>query len=533
MLLLVAGALAQDRSPGERIDEAVALQLDAQGIQALTSLVDELAPETVEVDDTSDSQGGYCINYEYSLSEMWVDISVDELSLTPAQGQLDLSAAMTVAVNDASDPFQLYVEALCQGNDCPGYIDPFPVELSSAVTFQVVEDSLGEPYVDVSVGPFTLDNGLASEHIQLDCSLDTLEDVLNIFGLSIYELIIGALEDELTGQLDDLRAELELQLEEALAAASVSEQLDLAGATLDLELAPADVQIDPEGLALVLSGVAKAPAQDCVAAYDPQFSTGTASTLPGSDAVGEHHAALLLADDFGNQLLYAAWRGGALCQSLGPDDGLPLDSSVLDTLSGGVLSEALPPDAAPVFIQVKPRSAPVLDLESGHDASVRIEQLGVDLYTEIDDRMARALPLELSTRVDLNLDFDETTGQLATELDLQEELLIEVPFADLAPGHEEELAASVSAALPTLLDAALGGLLSELSFGMPGFGGLGVTALQAQGIEGQWLALQLDLGTTQYEPSDCEDGCSGGCSGAGMAAGWLGLVGLVLLRRRP
>ncbi len=532
LLVIVASALAQDRSPGERIDPAVSLKLGVDGIQQLSGLVDGLAPESVEVAPTSDEQGAYCFSYAYELSEMWVDIAIDDLQLSPAQDRLDLTAEMTIAVNDAADPFALYIEALCQGTNCPGYVDPFPVGLSSSVTFEVAEDSLGEPWVDVTVAPFALDNGLASEHIHLDCSLGTLEDVLNIFGLSIYELIIGALEDQLNAQLDDLRVELEAQLEDALSAASLSQELDLAGAVLSLELQPSAVEIDPEGLNLILAGVASAPAQECVVAWDPELSVGTSSALPGAEALGDHDAALVVADDFANQLLYAAWRGGALCQSLGPADGLPLDSGVLDSLTGGVLTDILPEEPAPVFIELRPRLAPVMNLSTDHDAAVDLHELGLDLYTEIDDRMARALPLRLQTRVDIDLDFDPTTGQLETQLGLQDELVIQLPFADLAPGHEEELASSVSAALPTLLDAALGGLLSGLSFGMPGFGGVGVTDMGTSQPSGEWLALQVDLGTPAYEPASCEDGCSGGCSGTGLAGGWLGMLALVLLRRR-
>ncbi len=530
MTLLLSAALAQIPA-GTTIDEAVAVQITPSGFDNAAALLPSLAPELTEVDATSDEDGWGCFNYAYSISNMWVGVEIGDTRIIPGSGVLDVEVDLTVNVNDASDPFDLYFELFCGGNDCPGYIEPFPVTVLTTVGLEVVEVD-GERVLDATIGDITYANGLNNSHIQLDCALQDLEDLLQIFGLSFYDLIIGLVEGELDEQIVELRDELEATLEETFSELSIEEEIEVEDAVLALAVQPYDVEITPDGLTLVMSASAASEPSECIEAYDEGGSLSTEGAWP-SPATVNADAGIQLSDDFTNQLLYAAWRGGLLCQTV-DEDLFPLDTDILGLLTGGVFDDLWPGDEVfPAWIETRPKKTLLADFTGDHDIDMAVRQLEINFYSEVDGRTARVVGLDTDLDPGANLVFDDTKGQIDVELDIgSDEMRASTSFNEFAPGRSAEIEEGFVGSIGSILDAALGAALPELSFGVPAIEGIGLTSLGSAGTE-QWLTLEAGVGEVPYEASSCDDGCSGGCASGAPGAGLFALLGLaVSLRRR-
>jgi MYXO-CTERM domain-containing protein len=314
-----------------------------------------------------------------------------------------------------------------------------------------------------------------------------------------------------------------------------------------VELFPAAVDISPEGVRLQMNGGLEAPAAACIAEFDTGGSPRTDGARPGiGDAPAgvdtPYHLGLSLSDDFTNQALYAAWRGGILCQDLGSAAGISLDTSILNLLTGDAFAEVFP-ESRPIGLRTRPRAAPTSAFGAGHDLDIQLNQLDVEFFAELDGRTVRALSVGLDGTVGADLAFDGSTGALEVLLDLNaDNLTPSVSYNELVPAANDTIVASFGAAFGNLLDSVIGGLLPELAFTLPAFNGIGLQDLQLAGT-GEWMGGYAFVGPVGYGSPDggcgsdggCGGGCSGGCSVGGTPMphpAMFALGALVLLRRR-
>ena len=219
-----------------------------------------------------------------------------------------------------------------------------------------------------------------------------------------------------------------------------------------------------------------------------------------------------------------------LCQTISEGGGLTLDTSILAALTGGVY-EPLFPDAEPMTLSIRPHVPPTLATDSAIPA-VDLERFGMDMVAEVDDRMARVVGIEMDALVEIPMNFDENTGELAVEVGIDEEtMVVQVVHNELMPGTDDEVATAFVDGIGPFLDVAIGALAGSLSFNMPAIEGIGVTALSA-GFHEDWLAIGVDLGEPLYEPVGCDEGCGGGCSTGGGLAGLAAMLAMGAVRRR-
>ena len=549
-------AQAQDLvPPGTTLEDAAAVQLSEEGLANLGANLGVLIPSPVPVDDITQSGGVTCANFDLLITNMLVDVEVSGASLVPlasnsdARADLQLQIDLLVAINDATNKFGLdYAFDFCltsPDGSCPGYIEPFPVTVRGPVSILVVDDGsgTGETTLDVQIGDLEVVNGLQGEDIKLDCGIGTLESLLNRVGLSFFDLIINALDPVLQGLIQDQVGDLEAQLSEALAAASVDQVIDLQGIALRLRLYPGSATSTPAGLQLGLDGFTEGtPDSTCV----PLVPSGSAFTdseaLPDLAQLGTTDAALQLSDDFANQALFEIWKGGLLCLELGEgaesslDIGLPLNSSLLGLIGGDEFS-ALFPEDGPLLIRTNPVKPPEVNYDGANDVVLEIRDLGLDMYAELDFRMARPLGMTIEADAGIDVLFDNSTGVAAIDLALgPDEVRPEATMVEVAPSAKETVEQNFQGLLDSLLDTLLGSALEGLSFGLPSLDGFGITELDLGGSAGgEWLTGAAELGVVSYPSGGCDEGCSGGtdsgCSTGG-AAPWLLMVVVPLLRRR-
>ena len=516
---LIAVAQAQQTWPADAvIEDAAAVQITDDGLDAITALIPALLPSEITVDTVADEGGWWCVNYGYELSNIWVGIEVSGADITPGNGVLDVTADLMVQVNDASDPFNIWYEIACIDSDCPGHIEPFPVALDTTVALNVVTGDTGIPELDATIGDITVDYADIGSSIDLDCWIGDINEVLEWFGLNLYDLLLGLVGGALDDAIADFGPELESTIEEAFAEATVEEEIDVNGAVVDLLLYPNDVEISPDGIELAMSGrvSAREPSQ-CIAGTDPGGSPRTDSPIPSIYSLPPGtHAGVLLSDDFTNQVMYGFYRGGLLCFDLSGSDPLPINSGLLQLIAGDVFDELFP-ETAPMVISTQPNASPQAYFNGSSDIDLIVDDLDLHFYAEVDGRMARVVTLGLDIDAGANLVFDAQTGAMEVELLLtSDNVTADVVHNELVTGSDEQIEANFAGAFDTILETVLGGLLSDLAFDLPTFEGIGLTSLsvQAAGQEGDWMGVSAGIGETPYVGADCND-CSGGDSGCG------------------
>lgn len=557
VLLLAAPLAFAELSPGEEISPAAFIDLTTDGLDAAGEIVPALLPSTFDVPDIETDEidrnwyGDY--GYYYSVTNVWIGIGIDDVNIEPGSGVLNLTADGEVWANTSSDQGNVYLEACVVGcfdaADCGLYVDPFPVDISTSIALEVVDDGTTDPYLDATVGSIYLTLDWSNDDVHLDCWIGTVDEILDYIGLSPVDYVLGMAEDMVADELDSLRADLEATIEDAFSSAFISEELDLNGVPLTLELAPSDIEITSEGLRLTTKGSASAPMHDCIAEYGITGSLETTTADPSITDIPaaltfDPHAGLLLSDEFLNQLTFAAWYGGVLCYEV-DESVMPisLDTTLLTLMSDEIYGDLFP-EAVPMQIITRPAKPPTIDPAGTHDVEIEIEELGIDFYGELDDRMVLVLGVDLATDVGVDLDFDDSTGALNAAIDFDTSAIdTTVRHNEFAPGEDDTL----SAAFGNLLDAVVGPLIGDMlggfSFDLPAFSGMGLTGLETEpaGAGEDWLGVYATLGEVTYgsDSSGClgdggDSGCDSGCSagaGPGMAFWFFPLL-LGALRRR-
>lgn len=551
LLPLYSLALAEDWPPGATIDPAATADITADGFDALAGLIPALLPESIPVGDIEDSREGWtCFDsYEYSVTNLQVLVEVADAKITPQNGVLDLDITLDVALNSESDPFYLYTYAICIGDTCNGRVDSFPVNIHTTIALEVIDDGSGGKVLDATIGEIVPTYPELGDYIHLDdCAIGTLNDVMDFFGLNLYDLILGLVGDQLTSAIADFGPTIEETIEDAFASASIEQDIEVNGAMLHVQLQPSDVEITPAGARVFMAGAMSGAAADCVAAYDPGGSPKTLSDPPaiGNAPTGidpDFHIDLSVSDDFANEALYALWRGGLLCYTLDENGPVSLDTSILNSLSEDAFLDVFP-EGQPMTIVTRPMSAPVVNYSGSHDLDIDIKKLGVDFYANLDGRDARIVGLDLDAPAGVDLDLDGTTGELGIIVDIDaSKVTPTVSYNEIAAAANATIEEKFSGLFQTILDTLVGSLLDSLAFALPSFNGIGLERLEvsAAGSQGDWLGLFAWVGNVTYGADGGCGGCGGdssSCSGGGCSTspaapfGLATLLAFVLSRRR-
>lgn len=551
LLPLLSLAHAEDWPPGATIDPAATADITADGFDAVAQLIPALLPDSIPVGDIGDSRDGWtCLDsYEYSVTNLKVNLEVADAQITPQNGVLDLDITLNVSLNDSSDPFYLYTYAVCIGDTCDGNVDAFPVNIHTTIALEVVDDGMGGKRLDATIGELKPEYPDLGDYIHLEsCAIGTINDVMDFFGLNLYDLILGLVGGQLDSAIADFGPTIEETIEDAFASANIEQDIDVNGATLHVQLQPSDVEITPAGARVYMAGAMSGTASPCVAAYDPGGSPKTLSDPPEigdapSGIDGDYHVDLSISDDFANEALYALWRGGLLCYTLDENGPVSLDTSILNTLSGDAFVDIFP-EGKPMTIVTRPMAAPVVNYSGSHDLDVAIKQLGVDFYANLDGRDARIVGLDLDAPAGVDLDLNGTTGDLGIIVDIDPtKVTPSVSYNELAAEANDTIKDKFAGLFQTILDTLVGSLLDSLSFALPSFNGIGLERLEVSAAGGQsdWLGLFAWVGEVTYGADGGCGGCggdSGSCSGGGCASspaapfGWATLLAFVLSRRR-
>jgi hypothetical protein len=572
-LLLLAAPIADAAvyAGDTPIEGAVHIDITPEGFNALGDVVPLLAPSDLPVDGISDGYDGlfgqcWLGGYSFEVDGLLIGLEFDDVSITPNVGYLDAEIRLYVNVNDEAIPFYLGTMLECIESSCDAWVDPFEVNVFTTIALEIIDDAEGNPQLDATIGELDFDYELTGDDVTIeDCAIGTVLDVFDFIGIDLIDLILPTVSGALDGAVGDLAPTLEETIETAFAAAVIEQELELQGKSVLLAIQPGDVQIVPDGMRLSMDGFTDVETPDaCIADYDDgTFNAVDTEPPPLGAAPSEieagHAANVLLADEFGNQLLYSVWKTGLLCYTIDDELGFPIDTAILGLLAGEAF-KPLFPDAKPMIIETRPQAAPTLAFAGDNDMNVLVKGLGLDFMAELDHRMARVLAMDLEVDAGVDLAFDETSGGLGIEIDLGTDAIdATVSENDFAPEASANIEESFGSVFNGLVSGILGDALGDLNFSIPGFSGIGLTAMSIApaGDERDWLGGYTWLGEVSYASTGCAEdgslacgdteggGCTdaegGGCSGGGCTAAprsqrrWLWLLfpaTLIVLRRR-
>lgn len=555
-LLSVAHA---DLPAGARIDQAVVVDITDDGFDAISQALPAFVPDSIDVPDIVQS-GRALYDWDLTISGMDARVAVQSAAIRPGDGNLDILARLTLALNDSSQPARVrfvYRAPWWLGGpwtltDCNFYLRPVTVDLATRAWVSAEPTSSGRREIRVTVGTVDWSWSLRGSDLRVsNCFLGTIDEILDIIGVSLFDLVTGPLRDIVNDQIQELVRDLGPELEDALNSFRIDERFDINGAEIAVQLDPTDVEVIPAGLRLVLGGSVSADEHPCIAANNIQTSRSTASPVPGirelPAGIDPHDIGILADDDFVNQALFAVYRAGALCLDLeGAQAGLPLDTSLLGILAPGSFDDLFA-ETRPLRLELRPLRPPTGAAGGGHDLTVQVRDLQLDVYGELDGRMAALLGIDLEIDAGVDLRFDGSTGSLNADVALSGDNLRATGRPNqIVPGAEVEAAARIGNLFDVIAGPLLGGALSGLGFDLPAFSGFGLQRLQiaAAGPAGDWVGAYAAAGTVPYGSAGCGDGgCDGGSDGCAqgcspLAAGGRGLALVViplivaLLRRR-
>lgn len=527
LYLAATPALAADKiPPGERVEEALSLQVTQEGLDQLEQVVEDLVPTLIPADALAIPD----INVDVAVAQVDLTnanatIEVNSVNivpkaavpatLTPARLEMTLNADLLLG--SAADPYNMHIATIFDWCDDPGHLTA-NVAMKINLSLSVVTLPGGERGFDVNID--LPSNGVVINTLNVQGACDT---VLNIVGNALKDVLVNSV---ILPQIEPLIADLEPTIEEALKAASISQSLDLLGKTIDLQLVPKQVFITNNGLELQYSAGASAPTQDpCIADHDPGGSLETATPVPGIGlAPADLAIGAYVADDFINQVLYAAFRSGVLCVNVdkdlvGSNLPIPLDSSLIPLIGGQDYNAIIPAVAAPLIIRTIPGKVPTVVVDGAHDVGINLKDFRLNFVTEIESRQANVIGLSMTANVGVDLPFDGNTGELAINLDSLDASAFQIEVTQaMIPGTEAGIATSFTGLLDTILGAALGSLTDSLAFTLPSFSGLGLNKLEIGpgGDQQDWLLANVGLGLVSYGGgTDTGAGGDGGCGGCG------------------
>jgi len=552
LLATLHTAQAQDVWPrGDAIDNAAAAQLTPAGLNHIAEVAVASFPAQMAVPPTSGgapsgSFPGCLTDYYYEVNGMWVGLHPTNAQLIPSDGELLLVLDADVSVNDATQPFSMFYDAVCLDGTCTGYVAPFPIHIEAPVSLQVTQPLNPNLPIDVTVGniDLVLPPALGSYIKMQSGCLSSIENLLQMAGMSLYGLLTDLLEPVLLDQVNSFGADIEAQLESALVATVYQSQLDVLGRPLDLQLYPTDITTNPNGVQITMGGSMSMEQDACVAPYGSHGSPKTATPVPSLAGLPAGSEILLqLSDDIVNQAFWSVWDGGIFCFTLPDPTGqaavdlpIPLNTTLLTLLAGDAFNELFP-ESQDLTLSTDPRRAPYLDLASAHDLEVDVRELGLDFYGELDYRQARVLGVTLEADVAVDIAFDSSTGDIGVDVDLSGDALRTVVTGnELVPMASEDIATNLDNLLGTVIENLAGDALSGLSYTLGSSNGLGLSRLDfhTSGLEGDWLTGDAAVGQVTYgEGAGCD--CAGGtagCSAGGTTSGSAWVLGALLLWRR-
>lgn len=522
LLLLLSAAQAATLSPGEPLENALALHVTQGGLDNLATALGDVVPESFTQDDMAGDftcDAGDASPLAYEIKDLEANIEVLDSSLVASDGHLDLDLKLALTATasevDITGDCTFLFKDLDQscGMDITS-ADPIEVSLHIGMGMALQDDGT----VDVTVDDVSYDLSTISNPIH-DCGFATVVDALLGLNPDFLTDLIKTFVDPL---LSDIGPQIESALEDALGSLNLETSFAILNSNLTLSLSPSELDLSDAGLFL---GFQASAAVDEIADCE-DFGEGSEIDSSGWPDVGEtawdagaypYDAGILINKDFVDHLLWNVWASGALCGDLSNLVDLPLDTDFVGNLYGDSFT-AYFPEAQPVTLSLDSPEQPTGRFAEDPAIYIDINDLGLDTYAPLDGRSTRMCQVGVNGWI--ALDPNITADGIAPDL------IVDTDAFTFSEPYNELLDAGYSEGIAGLLPTLLGSLIpSDLlpTIALPTWQGIGLdSVVWIPSDDGQWQGGFARVATDDVEPLELT-GC-GGCGGSdtGDTGGGLG-----------
>ncbi|MCP4870468.1 MAG: hypothetical protein GY898_17330 [Proteobacteria bacterium] len=519
---------------GQFIEEAVVLDLNASFFAYVMDEVMAGLPSSLVVGSIPPEE---VINLLLCSQDFWVenltintDFYVSEL--VAQEDQLLLIMDFDLSVNHPSNPAWIILDG-CIDDACGLWVDPAQVHVEMPIRMELAYDAEGDPYIDFELGPLQQDitDAMISNMAMGECALTTINAWwMENMGENLIQTMIAEAIGGIDTTIQEKLEEFEATAEEALGDIAIAGSTEIMEVPLVYGIEPTKIEHSSEGIRIALGGhvdTAKAP---CITALDPGGSYWTNTFTPAHFDNG-WHMHTLIGDDLINQALYGVWRGGVLCFEASELGETALTTSMLSLLLGEVFEQEmvrLLPYASdsPMLIRTMPWNPPVMRFDGVSDMTLVVEDLDIEFYVELEDRLSRltAVTLDIVAVVDMGLQSD---GAMAIQLAMQnDQFHPTITYDELSPEVGTALLNNFDAILDIAIGAIAGDVLGDsggnIVFGLPTLMGLGLADMYVEpdGALLDWLS-----GSYRIGPSEGGGGLGAGCEEGGCLGGEEGCAG--------
>jgi hypothetical protein len=511
--LLLTTALAEPLAPGTPIDRALAVHVTNAGLAHMGDAIEGLVPPSFPITDVA---GEFACDENdetplaYTLEDTEVVLTAQNVDMVTRDGWLDIALYITIE-STAAD--------LTATGDCTVLTDmDEECELAIPTSLIVVEMSVGmemvDGFVDATVTDPTVEiapigNPLSGDNCLLADAIGTL---LLQDDYAISNLILSFIEPELGG----LGADLEVTIEDALSGLTLETSFALGEGEIELQLEPTALELSEAGLVLGMGGATIASSfSDCVPSSEGSEFVDTGwpdFNETAWDSSLEYDAGIFINKGYVDHLLWNVWQAGALCIAIDELGGGSLTTELLGNFFGDEWN-ALFPEPQAVAFQTRPETAPTIIFH--HDDPVIglfIEELGLDVTTELDARYSRLVQVGVTTEVGIDPGISATMVEPA--------LVIDEAGIDFTEPYNELLPPGFSNGLAEFIPTVIGTFIPDdllPTIAIPSFYGLGLkTVFYIPSEDGEWQGAFVILDIDSVQPLEIE-GCSGGisCDGTG------------------
>lgn len=563
-----AVSLADVLPSGGTLPKAIGVDVSPKGVDFMLGAGLTQVPGSFVVPDSNGSASCVVDTFNYSLYQGNVSngiaLNITSAALTPRDGNyfdLAISGTINGTGTDTAGPggsTQTNVFSRLEYDGCATscrmpshfsvlrFTSAMPFSVTTKLYLSMTVDAQGVPQL-TATSPISR-NDITLDPTKLDAAGCSAIDVIT--AIAKY-FITDPIKDQIINAVNNT---LLPQVEQAFTSAKVDQDVTLAGSTLHISIAPSAMAIDHTGMKLDMSSAISAVhPTNCVPVDPSAGSLLTPGDFPDFGTISPQgmafDAATGISDDFVNQALFAAWNGGLLCQTLDKIGGNPIDTSLL-AVAGltGALNKLGVPDGSPVLIVIKAYNAPTGTFGGGHDVNVDVKKLELSMFTEVQERTARIVAIDLDATAGVDLAVAGTNLDVSLNLDPSQ--------LTGSVGYDEPIGDAAAASLLNLLPVLAGQLGPQLAGAIPqidiaNLGGVGLTAPEfdvQQGVGGVpndtlslYTGLAMAPGGCNAGGGGCGIGNAGGCdvssARARNAAGALAFLGLVpfafvVLRRR-
>lgn len=499
-------AHAAEVPAGTDIADGMVVHMSPHGIQFMEEQVQYIVPSDVAVPDQSGTTFSCLLSHNtWRLKNTTVHLQVGKVKITPIEGAIKVHLEVNVSATARVEASGCLLNVGCNVS-----IPTSPVVADTIVDLSMVTDpQTGHPHVAAAVPQFDIALALSDPNFS-DCGI--LDSVLNFIVPLFHDTVQGAIQDAINGQVAPL---LQPAIEDAFNSINFQGSMNLAGTDLNYDFYPTGLAIHPGVIGIIMGGHfdTTAPAACIDATRGSVITAGEVPNYGDTTPSGQtYDAAISVSDDILNQLVFSAWRGGLLCRTIDQMGGQPLTNDML-TLIGGPIERIVTP-GGPMQVRIEAQDPPLITLggANGAVATISVSNLHVDLMSDVDERLARIMRLNLGTTASVSVAVN--AGQLVVTPNFDPaQIQATVDYNELAPDAN----ATILSLLPTLVQQLLPSLADAIpAIDLPNLDGVTVDSAEVvpDGPAGDYLSVYAGLGGHVQA-----GGCNATAGGCGVAPG--------------